>query len=378
MQLLAGVRALTLLLSLGFPSYGSVSAAQGARKKETAGAVPLLFHGELSEKKFLRGSNHSLLRGRNTTAGAEHSLPRDRQRKCTLFAPDRTPLRFSREAARRVAHVISNNLTRLEPTKRSLESAGFSVSTVDPIPAGGALVRKRAEVTGADNRTLGVLSLALTHERLHRLFPTTRDWLYVFEDDALFNGERQRNGGNWSSASVQSLLDRAELVAEHRGSPLLYLGTCAPDFPAKRRPDWRREELIRQPHIGCGDEPLLWLRPCASLCTHAVAVHRSAATLLSRTAAMFVGRNHGVSVLHRLNIDVMLRRMFQDGLLAPRDMITRTDQSNLGIGPPPPNSRVNTWPTCLVSNEADFGGLENYFVQNKNHKSQVGAHWRRS
>lgn len=203
---------------------------------------------------------------------------------------------------RRSAFVISSHAFRYALTRSHLLAAGFSpVRRVRPVPLDDPELRK-ITVQQGDGFEAKTHSLTLSHARLWRAFPAQdEDWAYIFEDDVFLEPHVR-------GADVQCLLSRAESVARtptprrrgdvgrdrnssagvRGGSPgevtlgaarssaqhepprlpfMLFLGHCEADVPERTSPHGASLSVP----LACGHTA----RPCAPLCLHAYALHRS-------------------------------------------------------------------------------------------------------
>ena len=223
----------------------------------------------------------------------------------------------------------------------------FNVTQVVPLSTDDPRVLKLEREQTGEHRLLpegrGAISLSLTHASLWSRFPSSGNWLYVFEDDAILQGPAEL---------VPYILSAAERHAELQGSALLYLamnGGVVDDFPEKRNRSYQTAHSA----VRCNaDGPTTWLRPCATLCLHAYAVRRGpAATLWSRVRT-YLGRTGKLrsSRLQQFNADTNLRLFYQMG------------------GAP-----LTAWPTCLASQNLAFSMTPSasLFVQNASEPSTI-------
>ena len=207
-----------------------------------------------------------------------------------------------------------------------------------------------------------VISLALTHAELWGRFPSTHDWLYVFEDDVMLEPRLDQH-----SEEALHHLSATEKLASKRGSPMIYLDAPAHSSPRPRVKDQQiSEQRSTISKIAATDGAMkrtsarldFSIHPCAPLCTHAYAIRRQDAVGFYsniRSHLERVGRFkqnfYGYSY-YRYNIDVNLRGYFQ---------------TNRALAP-------LQWPTCIRMSGQGFTGLTSLIIQNASMPKVVGWH----
>ena len=252
---------------------------------------------------------------------------------------------------RRAAHVISldTSSSRFILTSALLKRLGFEVQHHQPVSLNDPRViewenRFRSD---SDKEAPGSprpsISLSLSHLELWRTFPTSGEWLYIFEDDVMLNpqggwsktpppygrgesrAEPNTRGGKqtwqWPADApaepiVRRLLDEVEIAAAsnalYRAAPLIYLGTSTAGF------HHHRSAVVA---LSYGHT----LRMCDTLNLHAYAIRRPYASQLAdevlRVQAQFAhGGKDKRHDLYRYNLDVMVRGYFMKlGNWKPRE-----------------------------------------------------------
>lgn len=229
----------------------------------------------------------------------------------------------------RTAHVISLDTAsvRFVLTSALLTRLGFEVHHHYPVSINDTRViewegrfRNDKDPPGSPRPSI---SLSLSHLTLWRTFPTSQEWLYIFEDDVMLNTEGYSRlpppfgrGATRTKApalrtwqwpadapaerTVRCLLDEVEAAARsnelYRAAPLIYLGTSS--FHHHRS----AVVALSINHT---------LRMCDTLNLHAYAVRRPYASRLAddvlRRPEWSKNMLHG---LFRYNLDVMLRGYF--------------------------------------------------------------------
>ena len=250
---------------------------------------------------------------------------------------------------RRAAHVISldTSSSRFILTSALLKRLGFEVQHHQPVSLNDPRViewenRFRSD---SDKEAPGSprpsISLSLSHLELWRTFPTSGEWLYIFEDDVMLNpqggwsktpppygrgesrAEPNTRGGKqtwqWPADApaepiVRRLLDEVEIAAAsnalYRAAPLIYLGTAGFHH--------HRSAVVA---LSYGHT----LRMCDTLNLHAYAIRRPYASQLAdevlRVQAQFAhGGKDKRHDLYRYNLDVMVRGYFMKlGNWKPRE-----------------------------------------------------------
>mmetsp|Transcript_46166 Transcript_46166/g.76327 ORF Transcript_46166/g.76327 Transcript_46166/m.76327 type:complete len:374 (+) Transcript_46166:180-1301(+) len=239
----------------------------------------------------------------------------------------------------RIAHVISLSRTswRWHLVRNELMRDGFSaVHHVRPVSTNDDAVLGMEREFGFAARSNGspspraAISIMLTHAQLWKdnslpfgrpksasdgaLDETKREWLYIFEDDVTFNADSLRHttraGPGAPSVArredVQCVLDEVERLTPSK-CKLIMLHLCLPMLP----------QTVPQANLRNGREILLLgnhtVRPCASMCTSAYAIRRSAAsTFFHDIRKVHIRRNASgmltaMDPFHRFSIDFNIR-----------------------------------------------------------------------
>ena len=223
------------------------------------------------------------------------------------------------------------------------------------------------------NETLGVsrraISLTLSHIALWRRFPTDGPWLYVFEDDAVL---RHR----WAQRKheIPCYLAAAEdVVARGSASEIIYLGNCGAGyttFPERAWDPWlTHRALPLPPRVMCDRRApgnrRLWLRPCATMCTHAYAISRAGATSLWRRMRTQLAERGLLSdrddPFTRYNLDVSLLNFY-------RNDHTRGRHRSGAL------TSIQNWPTCLTDHPTKTALVRGLFAQNTSEQHTIGEH----
>ena len=233
----------------------------------------------------------------------------------------------------RDAWIVSTSTLRYRVAARLLSEAGFRPRHFWALSQNDTSVlelwRSFAQ-TNYHHDPRGAISLTLSHAALWSTFPTTQDWLYVFEDDAII-------ATTSSPAHVQCMLDSAERMADRRGSAMIYAGLSSADFPERQHHDSLRE-AVPVTSVYCSHGPMssaapatMHARLCAGLGLHAYAVRRGPAQTMWIRLRRFVQDNGGFKrgPLMWFNADVNLRFYYQQALM--RHSLT-----------------WQTWPVCLM------------------------------
>uniref|UniRef100_A0A7S3AP04 Uncharacterized protein n=1 Tax=Haptolina ericina TaxID=156174 RepID=A0A7S3AP04_9EUKA len=114
-------------------------------------------------------------------------------------------------------------------------------------------------------------------------FPTSAEWLFVFEDDILLKPTKH-GAPPLNAAEVQCVVDEAERIASTKNNSLIFLGACWPDFT-----EWRFNGLVTKQVAapGCSHNTSVQrshkVCRCAPYCLHAYAIRRHAARTLWAT-----------------------------------------------------------------------------------------------
>lgn len=200
---------------------------------------------------------------------------------------------------RRDAYVVSSAAFRYHGAARTLMRAGFTPHRFIPVPLNDSRVIKFEEhFRNAKREALGAarptISCTLSHAELWARFPSSAEWLYVFEDDVLLD----------TDTDTQCILDAAEASARARRATFIDLGQCHANLGGALEMIASRE----------GGMPTV-LRPCESYCIHAYGVHRSIAKSLYERVRNRTLRERPSSVamvrgFQRYNLDTNVRHFW--------------------------------------------------------------------